>query len=338
MFDFHTVDPSTAPHTLAVPPSAIEPDAYFFAVGADGGGTSSSLRTGSINVLGRYCNGPVPDGAYRLKLAIDQKDSTVSRNHCTVRWKDGSDGAGPGFFVAANKLTVLVRAQDHACVVLEQGATEQIRNGDTLVFDAAYMAGDGLGELASAALPEGVKYAQRFHILSAARRELGTRSAGVSVAADAAPTVADGGDDVLDGGDASESSDEESDERQRAAIQTALEAARGLLPRIGSFEGIEVQAINDGLRHVGLTQFNQNSLATKLARAKAKAENRKPPKRKFIKALDADKWLQAMIDALEEEEANFEERRLAALLEKADAAAKAAAVDDAWAVGQETWM
>ena len=45
----------------------------------------------------------------------------------------------------------------------------------------------------------------------------------------------------------------------------------------------------------------------------------------------------ALIEALEEEEANFEGRRLAALLEKADAAAKAAAVDDAWAVGQETW-
>ena len=243
----------------------------------------------------------------------------------------GSNGTGPGFFVAANKLTVLVRAQDHACVVLEQGATEQIRNGDTLVFDAAYMAGDGLGELASAALPEDVKYAQRFHILSAARREHGTRSADVSVAADAAPTVADGGDDVLDGGDASESSDEESDERQRAAIQTALEAARGLLPRIGSFEGIEVRAINDGLRSVGLTQFNAASLATKLARAKAKAENRKPPKSKSIKALDADKWLLAMIDALEEEETNFEKKRDAELAKAAAAAAMAAAVEDVWA-------
>jgi hypothetical protein len=48
--------------------------------------------------------------------------------------------------------------------------------------------------------------------------------------------------------------------------------------------------------------------------------------------------LPALIEALEEEEANFEERRLAVLLKKAKDAAIAAAGDDAWAVGQlETW-
>jgi hypothetical protein len=97
VFDFHTGNPSTAPHTLAVQPYKLEPPAYFFAAGADGGGTSSSLQIGSINVLGRYCDDAVPDGAYRLKLVIDQKDSTVSRNHCTVCWMEGSDGAGPVF-------------------------------------------------------------------------------------------------------------------------------------------------------------------------------------------------------------------------------------------------
>ena len=249
MFDFHTGNPSTALHTLAVPPYELEPEAYFFAVDENGGGTSSSLRTGSINVLGRYCDDAVPDGAYRLKLAIDQKDSTVSRNHCTVCWMDGSDGAGPGFFVAAKKRIVLVRAQDHACVVLEQGATEQIRDGDTLVFDAAYMAGDGLGELASAALPEDVKYAQRFGILRAA------------------PPVADAGDDVLDGDDASESSSESSaeemtDEQKRAALVAGLEAARRLLDK-GTFKFDDVKGIVRELTDAGFEDIGASALATK---------------------------------------------------------------------------
>ena len=249
MFDFHTGNPSTALHTLAVPPYELEPEAYFFAVDENGGGTSSSLRTGSINVLGRYCDDAVPDGAYRLKLAIDQKDSTVSRNHCTVCWMEGSDGAGPGFFVAAKKRIVLVRAQDHACVVLEQGATEQIRDGDTLVFDAAYMAGDGLDELASAALPEDVKYAQRFGILRAA------------------PPVADAGDDVLDGDDASESSSESSaeemtDEQKRAALVAGLEAARRLLDK-GTFKFDDVKGIVRELTDAGFEDIGASALATK---------------------------------------------------------------------------
>ena len=314
MFDFHTGNPSTALHTLAVPPYELEPEAYFFAVDENGGGTSSSLRTGSINVLGRYCDDAVPDGAYRLKLAIDQKDSTVSRNHCTVCWMDGSDGAGPGFFVAAKKRIVLVRAQDHACVVLEQGATEQIRDGDTLVFDAAYMAGDGLGELASAALPENVKYAQRFAILPAARREPGTRSADVFVA------------------------EEMTDEQKRAALVAGLDAARRLLDK-GTFKSRDVQGIVSEIEKAG---FEDLSLSTS-ALAKKKDKKREAELGRILKKsekskkLGKDEWLPALIEALEEEEANFEGRRLAALLEKADAAAKAAAVDDAWAVGQETW-
>ena len=112
-------------------------------------------------------------------------------------------------------------------------------------------------------IPDTVAYAYRFVVES-------TRA-----------SDADALDEDAGSGSGDESSDEESAiERKRAAIQTALEAVRGLLPRIGSFEGIEVRAINDGLRTVGLTQFNAASLAGKVAKAKAKAENRKPPKSK----------------------------------------------------------
>ena len=220
----------------------------------------------------------------------------------------------PGFFVAAEKRTVLVRAQDHACVVLERGATEQIRDGDTLVFDAAYMAGDGLGELASAALPENVKYAQRFAILPAARREPGTRSADVFVA------------------------EEMTDEQKRAALVAGLDAARRLLDK-GTFKSRDVQGIVSEIEKAG---FEDLSLSTS-ALAKKKDKKREAELGRILKKsekskkLGKDEWLPALIEALEEEEANFEGRRLAALLEKADAAAKAAAVDDAWAVGQETW-
>ena len=157
-------------------------------------------------------------------------------------------------------------------------------------------------------IPDTVAYAYRFVVES-------TRA-----------SDADALDEDAGSGSGDESSDEESAiERKRAAIQTALEAARDL-DRRGSVTGPQVKAINEGLRRAGLTQFNALSLAGKLARAKAKAEGRPPPKRASIKRLGADKWLPAMIEALED----WENTRDAELAKAVAAAARAAAVDDAW--------
>ena len=177
-------------------------------------------------------------------------------------------------------------------------------------------------------IPDEVQYAYRFVVES-------TR---------ASQTVAGAGDDALDGNAGSgssdessaessdESSDEESGERQRAAIQTALDAARNLIANgPGSWTSGDVQSIVSVLKDAGVQGMRHDTLAMKLAKAKAKAQGRPPPNRRYVRGLNGDEWLPALIAALEEEETNFEERRLAALLKKADAAAKAAAVDDAWA-------
>ena len=169
-------------------------------------------------------------------------------------------------------------------------------------------------------IPDEVQYAYRFVVES-------TR---------ASQTVAGAGDDALDGnagsGSSDESSDEESGERQRAAIQTALDAARNLIANgPGSWTSGDVQSIVSVLKDAGVQGMRHDTLAMKLAKAKAKAQGRPPPNRRYVRGLNGDEWLPALIAALEEEETNFEERRLAALLKKADAAAKAAAVDDAWA-------
>ena len=165
-------------------------------------------------------------------------------------------------------------------------------------------------------IPDTVEYAYRFVVES-------TRASQTVEGVDA---------DALDGdagsGSSDESSDEESDERQLAAIQTALAAARDL-DRSGSVTGPQVRAINEGLKRAGLTQFGAMSLARQLARAKAKAERRKPPQK--IRQLNTDKWLPAMIEALQEEETNFEKKRDAELAKAVAAAAMAAAVEDVWA-------
>jgi len=92
------------------------------------------------------------------------------------------------------------------------------------------------------------------------------------------------------------------------------------------------------LRRTRLKKEGLRGLGEEKDYSEEKSSLRRLWKKEKSKKLGKDEWLPALIEALEEEEANFEGRRLAALLEKADAAAKAAAVDDAWAVGQETWM
>ena len=173
-------------------------------------------------------------------------------------------------------------------------------------------------------IPDAVRHAYRFVVESAR----------------ASQTVAGAGDDALDedagsgSGDESsaESSDEESDERQWAAIRTALEAARDLLAKgPGSWEFGDVRSIVSKLTGAGVQGMRHDTLALKLAKAKAKAQGKRPPKRGSVRGLNGDEWLPALIAALEEEETNFEKKRDAELAKAVAAAAMAAAVEDVWA-------
>ena len=170
-------------------------------------------------------------------------------------------------------------------------------------------------------IPDAVRHAYRLVIESAR----------------ASQTVEGVDADALDGdagsGSGDESSDEESaTERKRAAIQTALEVARDLLANgPGSWEFGDVRSIVDELTRAGVQGMGKDTLALKLAKAKAKAEGKRPPKSRSVRGLNADEWLPALIAALEEEETNFEKKRDAELAKAAAAAAMAAAVEDVWA-------
>ena len=173
-------------------------------------------------------------------------------------------------------------------------------------------------------IPDTVEYAYRLVVAPA----LASRT-GDGVEADALDGNAGSGSSNES---SAESSAEESDERQWAAIQTALEAARGLIANgPGTWEFGDVRSIVSALTGAGVQGMRHDTLALKLAKAKAKAQGKRPPKRGSVRGLNGDEWLPALIAALEEEETNFEKKRDAELAKAVAAAAMAAAVEDVWA-------